>query len=315
MMTPAPHNHTPQIADDQWRRDNGTTVSDEIISINGNLNAHQGKVEHPGSVVVQGDINAGVHVRVGGDLEVDGTIKNATIQAGGALRISGGISSCFSSPIRAGGEITARFINESTVYAEEDVTVANEIICSHVFTRGAINLQEGRFRGGELIALKGITCAEVGSRGEVAATLRSAVDPFLQERIEPLMNQVDQAHATIERCQQHIQTKLKSEKTLSAAEREEVTERMADLQELEASLPELNEPITQLHDESRLRASCAQCIVLGTIYPGTWIQIGTMPAQEIQEEVRGPALISYSRQNSRLFFSVPHHKQKENSPQ
>lgn len=177
---------------------NGVTVNAVIEVVDVDLST--GSIEFEGTLRVGGDVKAGMHIKVSGDVIVNGAMEAATIVAGGNVAIRGGIVGHPDS--RPGShslpETTARIFCEGSVQAMFMENVHVEAGKSILITRGA--------RQCELIAGEEIVVGKAGSRtgqilgGRTQATLRVAAgvlgastgiktyvqvgfDPYLEKQI------------------------------------------------------------------------------------------------------------------------------------
>jgi len=268
--------------------DNDTLDVHEEFVVKSDVGKKTGDISHPGSVIVKGDVTPGSSVETEGDLEVDGTIEQADVAAGGNLEVKEGITGKGKSPIRAGGMVTARYIREAEVEAEGQVSAVNEIISSDVYTRGKADLSEGRLAGGELTALQGAKIKELGSEGASVTTLKVAIDPFLEKRIAPLQEEIDKNQGQIDKIYQKAGPQLRNQKNLSAKQREAVTELLGKITELETAIEEAREKIKKVKQESEEKARQGATHIEGTIFPESYIQVDDTPLERIAEKWHGP---------------------------
>lgn len=141
----------------------GTLSVDEVYQVTGHVGMASGNIHHPGSVTVTGDVLAGSVIDAEGDVVIGGVIEEALITCGGNLTVGGGILGGEHQIIRAGGNIEAKFINESDVAAGGDIVVAKQISHSRVRSLGSVKVPKGRIAGGTTIALLGIRMGTAGS--------------------------------------------------------------------------------------------------------------------------------------------------------
>lgn len=133
--------------------------------IDGDVDFSTGNVEFPGSVFISGSVTDGFTVCVGGDVEVGGLIAGAHVEAKGSIRVSGGIVGRDKAILSAGGEITAKFIENARIESRGDVRVQRGILHSHVDTLGLVEVKgsPGAVVGGLLRTGTGLRCRTLGS--------------------------------------------------------------------------------------------------------------------------------------------------------
>ncbi len=183
--------------------------------IDGDVDFSTGNVEFPGSVFIQGSIADGFTVRAGGDLEVGGSIAGSLVEASGSIRVVGGILGRNKGRIKAGGEVTAKFIENAHVEAQVAVRVQRGILHSHIDTLGVVEVmgQPGAVVGGLLRTGTGLRCRTLGS---VAGTQTRIVfgENFLAHR---KLEAVEKAAAFIRDRVSDVDTSLAPFKALDAA--------------------------------------------------------------------------------------------------
>ncbi len=143
----------------------------EIISayeINADVDMLIGNVEFYGDVVISGNVDAGVTIKAGKNLTIEGSVEAASLYAGGDIILKRGIQGNHKAYIEAKGDVFADFIEHSRVRAGGDVTV-NIILNSQVYADGKVILQgkKGTLIGGNVHGSKGICCKELGNDVEV----------------------------------------------------------------------------------------------------------------------------------------------------
>ena len=114
---------------------------DPVLHVD-NVDVHTGNIKFDGSLEVKGDVAMGMIIEVTGDVCVRGAVERATIRAGQHIRIGGGIlggedmealdDTALTYLIQAGGDIEAKFVNLSTLYAKNNILIKEYLINSYV---------------------------------------------------------------------------------------------------------------------------------------------------------------------------------------
>jgi len=145
-------------------RDNKIFVAKQY-EVPGDVDYSTGNLSMEGSLDIKGWIRSGFDVRASGEIRIGGGIENATVKAGGDIYIHGGIIGSGEGRVHAGGNLTARFIENARVHADGNIFVRDDILRSTVSANGSIIVTEGkgRIRGGSVEAVKGIEVNEIGS--------------------------------------------------------------------------------------------------------------------------------------------------------
>jgi uncharacterized protein (DUF342 family) len=123
---------------------NGVSV-DPVYSVK-NVDLHSGNISYMGAVHITGDVHADMTVKASGDIYVDGTVENATLEAGGDIVVKGGIigsselhtkqNEKFHAAIKCNGTCTARFVQNTHISAGKgifihDVAMLSELTAGH----------------------------------------------------------------------------------------------------------------------------------------------------------------------------------------
>jgi uncharacterized protein (DUF342 family) len=122
-----------------------------------------GHIRFAGTVVVAGDVATGLRIEAERDVIVCGTVDAATIVAGGNVELRGGMAGHGTGHIRAHGVVTARYLDQVTVVAGEDlyfeetlsycqVTAARDVVAMSAIGRGQII--GGMVRAGRAIRVR-----------------------------------------------------------------------------------------------------------------------------------------------------------------
>lgn len=160
---------------------NGKIDIQKVHEVAGDVTLIVGKVEFFGDVIINGNVENGVVIRSGRNIEIHGTAGSATLIAGGDVIISRGIQGGGS--ISAKGSVFADFIENTTVVAGGSVqsnTILNANISAEdkVITTG----KKGAVIGGYVHGFKGIEAMTAGSDAEVKTILHSGYEQRSYER-------------------------------------------------------------------------------------------------------------------------------------
>lgn len=147
-----------------------------VHEIMGDVDAIIGKIEFFGDVIINGNVEGGIVIRAGRNIEIHGTTGAATLFAGGDVMLSRGI--------QGGGKISAR----GNVYAEfiENTTVeAGGLVQSNVILNAKVNAKDkvittgkrGAIIGGYTHALKSIEVMTAGNDVELKTVLHCGYEP------------------------------------------------------------------------------------------------------------------------------------------
>ncbi|MDX9755116.1 MAG: FapA family protein, partial [bacterium] len=134
-------------------------------TVQGNVSFKTGNINFDESVIITGEVMTDFKVRAGQDLHISGLVEGAILDVGGNLFIDGGVQGDDKAKIKAGGDITVKFINNATVEANGNIYVNGPITQSTVIAKGKIILDEskGVIQGGYVAADEQILATIIGS--------------------------------------------------------------------------------------------------------------------------------------------------------
>lgn len=146
-------------------------------------------VRYDANVEVIGTIRSGANLEIEGDLEVFGSVEDATIGVGGSVFIEGGFLGTGTGRIRCGGDFQARFIQNQQVTSNGSIRILRSLVSSRVLSSGDIvvgNRAEGGIIGGQVNAYGEVKAAVIGSPRPVMTRIEVGFDPVVLEEIAEL---------------------------------------------------------------------------------------------------------------------------------
>lgn len=155
---------------------NGKIDIQNVHEIIGDVDAIIGKIEFFGDVIINGNVEGGVTIRAGRNIEIHGTTGGASLFAGGDVLLSRGIQG--GGKISARGNVFAEFIENTTVEAG-GIVQSNVILNSKVSAKDKVitNGKKGAIIGGQVHALKSIEAMTAGNEVEVKTVLHCGYPP------------------------------------------------------------------------------------------------------------------------------------------
>lgn len=147
-----------------------------VHEIIGDVDAIIGKIEFFGDIIINGNVEGGIVIRAGRNIEIHGTTGAASLFAGGDVVLSRGIQG--GGKISARGSVYAEFIENTTVEAG-GVVQANVILNAKVSTKDRVIAvgKRGAIIGGYTHALKCIEAVTAGNDVELKTVLHSGYEP------------------------------------------------------------------------------------------------------------------------------------------
>lgn len=148
-----------------------------IYVLDGNLDAATGSLDFHGDVLIQGNVFAGVTLKTTGNITINGHVETANIIAGKDVILKNGMQGSGNGTIRAGGNVMARFIEQTQVYAGMEVNTGALLNCE---VESGHNVKvvgnRGTIIGGRVTAVEEISAASIGNRAGVDTQLVIGLD-------------------------------------------------------------------------------------------------------------------------------------------
>lgn len=178
--------------------ENGVMVNAVIEVIDVDLST--GSIEFEGTLRVGGDVKAGMHIKVSGDVIVNGAMEAATIVAGGNVAIRGGIvghpdtrPGAHSLPettarIFSEGAVQAMFMENAHVESGKTILINRsarqcELIAREEIVVGKAGSKTGQIIGGRTQATMRIATGVLGTNTGTKTYAQVGVDPYLEKQI------------------------------------------------------------------------------------------------------------------------------------
>ncbi|MDR2768800.1 MAG: FapA family protein [Treponema sp.] len=258
-----------------------------VYTVQGNVNIKTGNIIFLGTVIITGNVEDGFSVKAAGNIEVDGTVEKAELDAEGDIIVHQGITGKSTGLIRSGRSIWARFIENAQVEAGNMVVVSDGIINSQVdaFKRIICQGKRASIVGGRLRATEEINAKSLGSPTSGTETIcEVGFDPKSKAQLEILGAQKESAEKQLEEIQLNIQTLInikKQRKSLPEDKEAYLTELMDKRQELMGDLQKNKEETEKIEAFLATLKSRGRISASAKVYPGVKILI-----RDAKEDVR-----------------------------
>ena len=148
-----------------------------IYVVEGNLDAATGDVDFHGDVFIQGNVFAGVTVKTTGNITVNGHVETANLFAGKDVILKNGMQGAGNGVIRAGGNVMARFLEQTQVYAGNEINTGAILNCEVESGHNVvISGNRGTIIGGTVTAVEQISADSIGNRAGLTTQLIIGLD-------------------------------------------------------------------------------------------------------------------------------------------
>jgi uncharacterized protein (DUF342 family) len=272
--------------------------------IKGDVDFSTGNVAYEKSVSVGGDVKAGFSVDCGGDLQVAGTIEDASINVKGTVLCKHGFVGHGQGVLEARGDVNISFTHNKTIRSHGIVTIAHEAINSTILARAAIILEGNPLSavGGTFCARDYLTAKTIGNLNGTKTILEVGTDFLMAEELSKTEAAMDGNEKNLEKLaesSQKYEHLLHAKKSLTAQDAyiyTKIKEMILKLGQEASDLEQRKKMIIEkMHSTDN-----AYITIHHAAYPGTFIKFG--PRQHIiREEVVGPKTIRLVQQEIRIY--------------
>ncbi|MDD3429074.1 MAG: FapA family protein [Oscillospiraceae bacterium] len=261
---------------------------EQTFRVAGNVDNSTGNINFTGNVIVSGDVYEGYEIRTAGDVTVYGMVEGASIYASGHIRLEKGINGMFKGILEAGKDITAKFIENCTARAGNNIQ-AESIINSKIECDGNIKATgRGIITGGKITAFGSIEAKVIGTRSFTLTMISLGITSSMMAERNEVRKQCRAVTEEFENLNKDIAylEKQERENTITLERRKKLGEYQSKMnlvmfkkRRLEKRNEEIEETI------KNVESSCLTCNIL---YPPARISIGNaiLGVKETRESCR-----------------------------
>jgi uncharacterized protein (DUF342 family) len=165
----------------------GRVFVSDTYEVHADVDASTGDIVYDGNVVIKGNVITGFSVMAKGDIEVNGVVEGAYIEAGGQIVLKRGMQGMNKGILRANGNIITKFLENAEVIAGGYISTESILHCK-VSAKGDIIVggRRGFVTGGEIRSGSMISVKTAGSQMGTATLLEVGIDPKILEEFRDL---------------------------------------------------------------------------------------------------------------------------------
>lgn len=249
-----------------------------VFMVAHDVDLNVGNIDFNGNIVVNGNVLSGFTLRAKQDITVLGVVEGATLIAGGNIFIKSGYRAGGKGILQCHGTFTCKFVDNGNIESNGDVLIENSIIDSQIVCYSKVMvLKKGSIVGGDVKAVKGIECKELGSKLGIP-TIVTVGDRFvIQRRMEEAKQTLEdskEALGPIEESIKNMAPLLKNFANLEPAIQQKIQSITKQRQDYMTAIEVQISKITKL--EKLFMTQCYSTInVNGLTYNDTTIVIGS----------------------------------------
>lgn len=172
-----------------------------------------GNIDYKGNVLVLGNVKAGFSVIAEGNIEVRGVVEGAVLEANGDIIIARGMNGMGHGKLTAGGNIVAKFIENSIISAGGYVH-AETILHSYVAAKGDVEVsgKRGFITGGIIRSMGTVSARMLGSTMGAVTEIEVGIDPGVKTRLNTLQRNIASAQKKITQIEPILITLMQRKK-------------------------------------------------------------------------------------------------------
>ena len=255
----------------------------EVFTIYSDISNSTGNIKALGSVVINGMVQPGFTVEAKGNIEVNGNVSMASLKAGGDIILRRGM---IGSNVHCEGDLTARFIENSHVFAKGEVQTAyimnSQIKCGKSLqTMG----KESKIVGGNCVVGDNVETGTLGSNAQVNTFIQIGTDSESIERQQKLLCEIPAQEKKLESLQSLIALlrQYKDADRLVGDKKTMYVDALYSYKKISVILEENKEELEKITESVKERGF-GRVICKDTIYPEVTIKIGSYQST-IKEEI------------------------------
>lgn len=177
-----------------------------IVTAPNDVNFETGNIDYNGDIVIKGTLKAGFKAM--GHMVHVGTVDGGEIQSTGDVTVFNGM---IGGNVYARGNVSIRFVQNSTICCLGNLFVDKEILDSRIVTSGAVIIKNGEIISSDVTCNKGLFVQHLGTEKSVPNTVTFGVDIFtdrelkrIQDRIEHSMGRQEEIHEELDSLSKEI---------------------------------------------------------------------------------------------------------------
>lgn len=241
-----------------------------------NVDNSTGNIEYDGNVRVRGNVCDNFQVLAKGNIQVDGVVEGAYLEAGGNIIIGRGMNGMDRGVLKAGGNVVAKFLENATVTASGYVE-SEAILYSNVMAGGEVHVRgkKAMITGGNVSAAKEVSAKVLGSPMSTTTAIEVGIDPALKEHIMEVRKEIHDLQESLRKIDPIVEASMKKLRQGIRIAPEQMEYIKATLQQSKDEHARLDERFKeaeileiQLDEEGD-----SSIVVQDVVYPGTQLII------------------------------------------
>jgi len=254
-----------------------------VAVINGDVDLDTGNITFNGTVHVTGSVKPGFRIQADNDVIVDEEVEDALIIAGNNVTVKLGVMGKEAGKIIAGGDVSAKFLQNAKVEANGNVNVEDSIINCDVLCYKSINVtgKNGKIIGGRVTALYDVNSVVIGTQNETGTSVTVGRNFIVEKELGDKRNEIKIVRERIEEITTNVKMQFGEElfqnpkeyiKILPPPKKKACLILLNDMGSANASLQKLTAEAKGIEERLKLDRE-PNITARGRVYPGVVLNI------------------------------------------
>ncbi|MDD4568966.1 MAG: FapA family protein [Tepidanaerobacteraceae bacterium] len=269
-----------------------------VLEIKGDVGPATGNINFIGSVIVMGNVKSGFIVKADGDVEVNGIVEASEIQSEGSIIIKRGVQGQGKGMLKARQDFTARYVENTTIEAGENITIADAAMHSYLFAGNKIVIQgrKGLIVGGNIKAGEELVAKIIGSPMSTYTEIEVGVNPELKRNFQDILNKLQQTEKDLAKIHQAMEVLARlKEKGLLTPDKQVLYEKLLHTKEsIEEQKLDI-EKEREKYDSILSHSNRAKVSASNVTYSGVNIIIGNA-SLKVRDQIKHATFYNYEGQ-------------------
>lgn len=248
-------------------------VSDVLV-IEGDVSVTTGDVDFAGDVIIHGNIAPKMTVSAKGSITVDGHVEGAKLIAKKDIVLKNGMQGTGNGEIRAGGNVSGKFFEHTTIFAKGVVNSNALLNCNIMAEEGVIAAGKlGIIVGGNVNSVRYVEASTIGNLSEVRTNISLGVDAEVYNHLNSVRHKIAKITEDISKIEAGV---AQITRILEKGDNQELGQKKLQLVrakiERDTQLSNVRQEMEDINERIRLSAN-ARLVVHKSIYRGTKLSI------------------------------------------
>lgn len=178
---------------------NGVFRVESKLTVSHDVDNSVGNLDFAGDILITGDVCRGFSVKAGGNITIYGMVECAMITAGENIDIKKGMNGGGAGFLRAGGNVSSRFLEHANVWAQGDIR-AETIVNSQITCGGSVYTLTGRgaIIGGVVCASQSVEAKKIGTTSNTENVIKIGSSILQEENADYISAELAAAKKTLD---------------------------------------------------------------------------------------------------------------------